>query len=78
VLWALPDPATALTRWAGLLTDGGRLVLVEGRWSTGAGLTAAEVLALLARGGRAAVVRHLPEAAYWGREVTDERYVVVS
>ena len=78
VLWALPDPVAVLTRWAGLLTDGGRLVLVEGRWSTGAGLTAAETLSLLAHSGRAAVVRHLPEAAFWGREITDERYVVVS
>lgn len=77
VLWALPDPAAALARWGDLLTVDGRLVLVEGRWSTGAGLTAAETLALLARVGRAGVVRHLPEAAYWGREITDERYVVV-
>ena len=39
VLWALPDPAAALTRWIGLLAPGGRLVLVEGRWHTGGGLT---------------------------------------
>jgi RimJ/RimL family protein N-acetyltransferase/SAM-dependent methyltransferase len=77
VLWSLPDPAAALARWGDLLSDGGRLVLVEGHWSTGAGLTAAEMLALLASVGRAGVVRHLPEAAYWGRAITDERYVVV-
>ena len=40
VTWALPAPADAIRRWAGLLRPGGRLVLVEGRWSTGAGLTA--------------------------------------
>ena len=40
VLWALPDPAAALARWVELLAPGGRLVLVEGSWSTGAGLTA--------------------------------------
>ena len=39
VLWALPDPAAALERWIGLLGAGGRLVLVEGRWHTGGGLT---------------------------------------
>ena len=38
VLWAMPDPAAALIRWCGLLRPTGSLVLVEGRWSTGAGL----------------------------------------
>ncbi len=37
LLWALPDPAGALQRWSGLLCSGGRIVLIEGRWSTGAG-----------------------------------------
>ncbi|MFN8195694.1 MAG: bifunctional GNAT family N-acetyltransferase/class I SAM-dependent methyltransferase [Nocardioidaceae bacterium] len=78
VLWALPNPVSALLRWADLLGDGGRLVLVEGLWSNGAGLSAAETLALLARAGRTGAVRPLPDAAYWGREITDERYVVVS
>ena len=39
VLWAMPDPAAALKRWIGLLAPRGRLVLVEGSWTTGAGLT---------------------------------------
>ena len=30
VLWALPSPARALTRWVDLLRPDGRLVLVEG------------------------------------------------
>lgn len=34
LLWTIPDPEAALTRWAALLRPGGRLVLVEGRWST--------------------------------------------
>ena len=78
VLWAMPDPAAALTRWVELLAPGGRLVLVEGNWSTGAGLTAAETVALVEATGRPAELRMLPEAAYWGREITDERYLVVS
>lgn len=78
VLWAMPDPAAALTRWLDLLAPGGRLVLVEGSWSTGAGLTADETLALLAGVGRPAELRRLPEAAYWGREISDERYLVLS
>ncbi|GHF56087.1 SAM-dependent methyltransferase [Amycolatopsis bartoniae] len=40
VVWALPDPAAALGRWVRLLRPGGRVVLVEGRWATGTGLTA--------------------------------------
>ena len=39
VLWALPDPSAALSRWVRLLRPGGRLLLVEGRWWTGGGLS---------------------------------------
>ncbi len=77
VLWAMPEPAAALARWADLLRDGGRLVLVEGSWSTGAGLTGADTVALVEGLGRVATLRPLPEARYWGREITDERYAVV-
>lgn len=34
LLWTLPDPEEALSRWIGLLRPGGRLVLIEGRWAT--------------------------------------------
>jgi SAM-dependent methyltransferase len=78
VLWALPDPPDGLRRWLELLAPGGRLVLVEGRWFTGAGLGAADVSALLDGVGRPYAVRHLPEPVYWGREIDDERYLVVS
>jgi SAM-dependent methyltransferase len=78
VLWALPDPVPALRRWVDLLRPGGRLVLVEGSWSTGAGLRASKTLALLSEIGRSGVVRHLTEASYWGREITDERYLVLA
>jgi SAM-dependent methyltransferase len=77
VLWAMPDPAATLRRWIGLLAPGGRLILVEGSWSTGAGLTAAEARRLVESTGREAELRMLPEAAYWGREIDDERYLVV-
>ena len=36
VLWAMPNPGEALTAWLRLLLPGGTLILVEGRWSTGA------------------------------------------
>jgi SAM-dependent methyltransferase len=78
VLWAMPDPAATLQRWIGLLAPGGRLVLVEGSWATGAGLTAAETVQLVESTGREAELRMLPDASYWGREIDDERYLVVS
>jgi|SRR5215212_1423001 len=78
VLWAMPDPAATLRRWIDLLGPGGRLVLVEGSWSTGAGLPAARTVELVVATGREAELRMLPEATFWGREIDDERYVVVS
>ena len=78
VLWALPDPAAGLRRWCDLLAPGGRLLLVEGRWFNGAGLAAADTQALVEQVGRASDVRLLPEAVFWGREIDDERYLVVS
>lgn len=87
ILWTLPDPATALSRWARLLRPGGRLVLIEGRW----GIEAAEgrpeavwragvpsdELALAVRDlGLEPVVVQLTDQAYWGREVEHERYLL--
>jgi SAM-dependent methyltransferase len=78
VLWAIEDRASALEQWVDLLAPGGRLVLVEGSWHTGAGLTGAETVALLEAAGRDAVLRPMPEAVFWGGAIRDERYVVVS
>jgi SAM-dependent methyltransferase len=78
VLWAMDDPALALDRWLALLASGGTLLLVEGSWSTGAGITAAQAAALVRETGRQADVRLLPEPVYWGKEITDERYLLVS
>ena len=78
VLWALPSPAAALERWIDLLAPGGRLLLVEGNWSTGAGLSAEQTVALVRATGRNAELRRLPEPAYWGRAVDDDRYLVTS
>ena len=78
VLWAMPDPAAALTRWIALLQPGGRLVLVEGQWSTGAGLSSEQTVSLVESTGRAAELRMLAEPQLWGRETDDERYLVVS
>jgi SAM-dependent methyltransferase len=77
VLWALPDPGAVVRRWAQLLAPDGRLVLVEGSWSTGAGLTGAETVALVEGAGLVAEHRPLDDPAYWARRIDDERYVVV-
>ncbi|WP_202613628.1 class I SAM-dependent methyltransferase [Ornithinimicrobium cerasi] len=78
VLWALPDPRAAFARWVGLLRPGGTMVLVEGRWSTGAGLTATQT-ELIVRGIFQDVqLTRLPQPVYWGGPITDERYLVVA
>lgn len=78
VLWALDDADAALGRWAALLRPGGRFVLVEGRWHTGAGLDAATGRRLLAR--HADDVRTVPltDDVYWGGPITDERYLLTA
>jgi len=78
VLWAMPDPALAVRRWVAALRPGGRLVLVEGDWSTGAGLTAARCAEIVGESCARVQVRHLPDPRLWGREITDERYLVVA
>ncbi|HEY3530135.1 MAG TPA: class I SAM-dependent methyltransferase [Nocardioides sp.] len=78
VLWAMPDPDEALGRWVRLLRPGGRVVLVEGRWWTGAGLSAAEVTELLLRHRSEARLQHLEDAELWGGPIGDERFLVHS
>ena len=78
VLWALPDPEQALARWVRLLRPGGRLVLVEGRWSTGAGLRASELEALVRSHRGHVETTRLEDPALWGGPVEDERYAAVS
>jgi ubiquinone/menaquinone biosynthesis C-methylase UbiE len=78
VLWALGDPDAAVARWARLLRPGGRLVLVEGRWHTGAGLTAEQARTIVERHRRKARVRQLPDPDLWGGAISDERYLLVS
>jgi len=78
VLWTLPHPRAVLQRWVALLKPGGRLLLVEGSWATGAGLTAARTMELVRESGRTAELHPLPDAVYWGREIEDERYLVVA
>lgn len=77
VLWAMPDPVSALELWVQLPRPGGLLLLVEGRWSTGAGLTVAEAQRMIAALGLEASLRRLTDPALWGRQVGDERYLLL-
>lgn len=78
VLWAMADPVAAIECWTDLLRPGGVLVLVEGRWSTGAGLTGAEARAIVGGTRTEIDIRPLPEPMYWGGPIADERYLLVS
>lgn len=78
VLWALPDPASALEAWVRLLRPDGRLVLVEGHWSTESGLKSTECADLVRAVRKDATVTQLTDPALWGREIDDERYLLVS
>jgi SAM-dependent methyltransferase len=78
VLWAMPDATAALRRWIDLLAHGGRLVLVEGYWATGAGLHAADVEALVGPLARVTEVRQLSDRNLWGEDIVDERYLLVA
>lgn len=78
VLWAMPDIDLALAAWLRLLLPGGTLVLVEGRWSTGAGLTTAEAGRAVLRQRVDATVTGLDDPVLWGGPISDERYLLVS
>lgn len=78
VLWALPDPIAAVGRWTGLLAPGGSLVLVEGFWSTNAGLHADDARRIVLVHRSRAEVTALTDPVLWGKQITDERYLLVS
>lgn len=78
VLWALPDPVAAITRWVRLLQPDGLLVLVEGRWHTGGGLTADDAERIVRTVRTNVEVQHLTDSVFWGKEINDERYLLVS
>lgn len=79
VLWMLPKPRDVLRRWTDLLAVGGRLLLIEGFWHTGAGLRAEEVVSALPADIGECSVRSLSDfAPLWGGPVSDERFVVTA
>lgn len=78
VLWAISEPVDAFRRWVALLKPGGIVVLIEGNWTTGAGLTAAQTEQIVLQVRDEVHIKHLPEPIYWSRAITDERYLAIS
>lgn len=78
VLWAMEAPAAAFATWVELLKPGGMVVLVEGSWSTGAGLTAAQTQEIVLSIRAEVQITPLAQAIYWGKAIGDERYMAVS
>lgn len=78
VLWAMPDPAKAFARWVELLGPDGAVVLIEGRWETGAGLSAHDCEQIVGSVRHEVQVHHLADPVYWGKDIGDERYLVLS
>jgi 2-polyprenyl-3-methyl-5-hydroxy-6-metoxy-1,4-benzoquinol methylase len=79
LLWALPQPRLALQRWSKILVSGGRLLLIEGYWYTGAGLQSQQIVEILPSTFTSVKVKNLSrQAELWGSKVTDERYIVIA
>jgi 2-polyprenyl-3-methyl-5-hydroxy-6-metoxy-1,4-benzoquinol methylase len=77
VLWALSNPDQVLQRWIQLLKPGGRLILIEGYWHTGAGMHAQQIIDVLPASLTNVSVQmlsHQPDL--WGHAVEDERYLI--
>lgn len=77
VLWTLDDLDAALGNWASLLLGDGVMLLVEGQWSTGAGLPAAAILDALERLHRQGTAQSLMAERLWGKPIVDDRDLVV-
>jgi SAM-dependent methyltransferase len=79
LLWALPEPALVLQRWASLLAPTGKLILIEGFWHTGAGLHAQRILSALPLSLTNVHVQPLSgNSQLWGGKISDERYAILA
>ncbi len=79
VLWALPDRGAALSNWENLLRPNGWMVLIEGLFASGNGMSETELLAALPDSMEHVLTRDLSNNdALWGRPLEDHRYLFVA
>jgi len=79
LLWALPEPNQVLQHWVNLLKRGGRLLVIEGYWSTGGGLHMEQIVEALPSSLTNIGVQNLSnQLSLWGGAVADERYILVA
>ena len=79
VLWTLPASDQVLRRWERLLKPGGRLILIEGFWHTGAGLRAQQITDVLPDSFASVSVQSLSDRRdLWGGQTDDERYIITA
>jgi ubiquinone/menaquinone biosynthesis C-methylase UbiE len=79
VLWALPDRRAALLNWAALLKPGGCVILVEGRFASGNGMSAEEIAEAVPPTLTSLVVTDLSkDASLWGSPLSDQRLLAVA
>lgn len=77
-LWALPDRRAALANWAGLLREAGTLILIEGRFASGRGMSEAEMADVWPATLTPFEVTDLSQqAALWGGPLSDQRLLFV-
>ena len=60
------------------MSDHGYFVLTEGFWSTGEGITSYELKRAVRGEMGSATTFPLNDPLYWGTQIDDERYLVVS
>ena len=78
ILWNVKDVGNTLKSWHPLLRDMGYFLFIEGFWSTGAGITS-DVLEKAVRNEMGTASSYaLDDPLYWGEQIDDERYLIVS
>lgn len=78
ILWATKDLSGTLKKWHTLLSDHGYFVLIEGFWSTGAGITSDVLKKAIKKEMGSASAFPLTDPLYWGKQIEDERYLILS
>jgi hypothetical protein len=75
----MPDRAAALANWAALLAHGGVMLLIEGRFASGNGMAADEVVAAMpGTMSRPNVIDLGRRGALWGGPIQDQRLLVTA